>query len=217
VAVAVLAVPAGLSDGARPLRPAEAGSAACRGPGCPGGTREARLAQIEDYLFARMPRAPQELHEGLARAIDAEAVAAGLDPLLVVAMIEVESGFDPSARSPAGAHGLMQLLPATQRSEMARMGLDEDAPADPVANVRAGVRYLRRCMDSYPGSLQLGLMAYNAGPNRVYGLLQDGGELPEWALAYPRRVQAELVRVRRSLSLEPGPRFAEARRPAQAE
>jgi soluble lytic murein transglycosylase-like protein len=214
VAVAVLAFPASLDDGARPLRPAEVEPAACLGPSCPGAIRVARL---EDYLYERMPDAPQELHEELARAIEAEARGAGVDPLLVVAMIEVESGFDPTALSPAGAQGLMQLLPATQRRELARLGLDEEAPATPVANVRAGIRYLRRCMDSYPRSLQLGLMAYNTGPNRLYGLLQEEGDLPEWALAYPRRVQAELVRVRRSFGLEPGPRFAEARRPAPAE
>jgi soluble lytic murein transglycosylase-like protein len=109
---------------------------------------------------------------------------------------------------------LMQLLPGTLRRELEVHGILATGPADPVANVRAGVRYLRRCLDAYPRSLELGLMAYNAGPNRVYSLLQEGGDLPDWAQAYPRRVQAELRKLRRTLGADQGPRFAEAPRPS---
>jgi soluble lytic murein transglycosylase-like protein len=174
------------------------------------------VARFEDHLFARMPAAGQELQELLARAIVEEAEANRVDPLLVLAMIEVESGYDLRALSTAGAQGLMQLMPGTMKRELELHGIQASGPTDPVANVRAGVRYLRRCLDAYPRSLELGLMAYNAGPNRVYSLLQEGGDLPDWALAYPRRVQAELRKLERTLGADQGPRFAEAPRPAAA-
>jgi hypothetical protein len=213
---AALALPARLADGPRPLRPVEPELGACLAAGCPDALREAQVARFEDHLFERMPAAGQELQERLARAIVIEAEAARVDPLLVFAMIEVESGFDLRAMSSAGAQGLMQLLPGTMRRELEVHGIQPSGPADPVANVRAGVRYLRRCLDAYPRSLELGLMAYNAGPNRVYGLLQAGGDMPEWALAYPRRVQAELRKLERTLGADKGPRFAEAPSPAAA-
>jgi soluble lytic murein transglycosylase-like protein len=209
--VAVLAVPARLADGPRPLRPAEPELGACLAAGCPEAVREALVAKYEDLLFEKMPAAPQSLHEGLARAIVTEAEAARVDPTLVLAVIEVESRFDPAAASTAGALGLMQLLPATMQRELEEHRIQAAGPQDPVANVRAGVRYLRRCLDSYPGSQALALMSYNSGPNRVYELLQRGAELPEWALDYPRRVEAELRRLRKALGVAPGPRFADAR------
>jgi len=211
---AALAIPARLADGPRPLRPAEPELGACLAAGCPEALREAQVARFEDHLFKRMPAAGQELQERLARAIVGEAEAVKVDPLLVLAMIEVESGFDLRAMSSAGAQGLMQLLPGTMQRELEVHGIQPAGPSDPVANVRAGVRYLRRCLDAYPRSLELGLMAYNAGPNRVYALLQEGGELPDWALAYPRRVQSELRKLGRTLGADKGPRFAEAERPS---
>ena len=211
--VAALALPARLADGPRPLRPAEPELGACLLAGCPEAVREAQVARLEDHLFKRMPAAGQELQELLARTIVEEAEANRVDPLLVLAMIEVESGYDPRARSTAGAQGLMQLMPGTMKRELEIHGIQPSGPTDPVANVRAGVRYLRRCLDAYPKSLELGLMAYNAGPNRVYSLLQEG-DLPDWALAYPRRVQAELRKLQRTLGADQGPRFAEAPRPS---
>ena len=214
--VAALTVPVRLADGPRPLRPAEPELGACLAAGCPDALREALVARFEDHLYERMPKAGQLLQEGLARAIVTEAEAAQVDPLLVLAVIEVESGFDPRAESSAGAQGLMQLMPGTMARELEVHAIPASGPTDPVANVRAGVRYLRRCLDAYPRSLELGLMAYNAGPNRVYALLQAGEELPEWATAYPRRVQGELRKLARSVGAEQGPRFAEAPRRAPA-
>jgi soluble lytic murein transglycosylase-like protein len=171
------------------------------------------VTRLEDHLYARMPGAGQQVQEAVARTIVTESEAVGIDPLLVLAMIEVESGFDPTAISGAGARGLMQLLPATLQREAGALGLADADPHDPVANVRAGVRYLRRCLDSYPGHLDVALMAYNTGPNRIYDLLQ-GGELPAWALAYPRRIEAERRRLQRAFGREPPPRVADAQRPS---
>jgi soluble lytic murein transglycosylase-like protein len=80
---------------------------------------------------------------------------------LVRAVMQVESGFNPYARSPKGALGLMQLMPAT----IQQFGVAN--PFNPVDNVRAGVAYLRRLLDRYENNEELALAAYNAGPTAV--------------------------------------------------
>jgi soluble lytic murein transglycosylase-like protein len=80
---------------------------------------------------------------------------------LVRAVVQVESAFDPAARSPRGALGLMQLMPATIRE----FGVSD--PFDPADNVRAGVAYLRQLLDRYKNNETLALAAYNAGPAAV--------------------------------------------------
>lgn len=83
-----------------------------------------------------------------------------VDPLLVQLIMEQESGFDPFAMSPAGAMGLMQLMPDTAWM----LGVDD--PWDPEQNVEGGVRYFSQQMDRF-GRVELALAAYNAGPGAV--------------------------------------------------
>jgi soluble lytic murein transglycosylase-like protein len=151
--------------------------------------------RIREEVARRMPGHDEATHARIARTIVAEARAAGLDPLLVLAVIHVESSFDPDALSRAGAVGLMQLLEPTLRAELRRAGIAVDDPSDPVANVQGGVRYLRRLVRAF-GAIDVALMAYNAGPNRILGHLQNGGEIPERFHEYPRRVREELNRLR---------------------
>src|SRR5207245_1262223 len=87
--------------------------------------------------------------------------AHGVRTDLVRAVMQVESGFNPMARSPKGALGLMQLMPATIRQYSVRN------PFDPADNVRAGVAYLRELLDRYSNNEELALAAYNAGPSAV--------------------------------------------------
>lgn len=85
----------------------------------------------------------------------------GLDTNLLLAVVEVESRFNPRARSPKNARGLMQLMPATARR------FEVDDVWDPFENLMGGMAYLRWLMDHYDGDLDLSLAAYNAGEHVV--------------------------------------------------
>lgn len=115
-----------------------------------GGYRSPRVDPI-----AVVPRAD------LIDLIERHSVRRGLDPLLVRALIQVESGYDSDAVSRKGAVGLMQLMPQTA----AELAVAD--PFDPEANVRGGTDYLRLMMDTFDNQLPLALAGYNAGPEAV--------------------------------------------------
>jgi len=126
------------------------------------------------------------------REIEAAAREQRIDPALVHAVISAESGYNPIARSPSGAAGLMQLMPETAR----RFGANN--PLNPVQNIRAGVRYLRMLMDLFDNNLELVIAAYNAGENAV---IRAGHRIPPYSetmtyvprvLEYYRRYRARL-------------------------
>jgi soluble lytic murein transglycosylase len=149
-------------------------------------------------VLERMPSMDVQAASDLASAVRAEAVAAEMDPLLVMAVIGVESAWEPSAISERGARGLMQLRRVAQAGEEREAGLAPGNVHDPVHNVRMGVRYLARMVDLF-GDEDLGLIAYNAGPTRLASYLQAVGEVPDSMWAYVRRIRREERRIRREM------------------
>ena len=93
--------------------------------------------------------------------IDEAASKFELDPDLIHAVIQTESGYNPLAESPVGAQGLMQLMPALQSD----MGVTD--PFDPRENIMAGSEYLKKLLERHKGNVGLALASYNAGPGNV--------------------------------------------------
>ena len=104
---------------------------------------------------------------------------AGIDPALALGIIRQESSFDGTTVSPAGARGLMQLMPGTATQVARTLGLPASIPAltgDPHYNIRLGTTYLRGLLDQFGGSVPLAVAAYNAGPGRVQEWLAGNGD-----------------------------------------
>lgn len=97
----------------------------------------------------------------IENAIQAAANRYQLSPKLIKGVIKAESDYDVNAVSPAGAQGLMQLMPGTARD------LGVRNPFDIKQNIDGGVRYLKKMMDMFGGNIRKALSAYNAGPETV--------------------------------------------------
>ncbi|MBF0324527.1 lytic transglycosylase domain-containing protein [Magnetospirillum moscoviense] len=125
----------------------------------------------------RAVAAPAEV----ARLVSDLAPLHGLDPRLVLAVIQVESAFRADAVSPRNAQGLMQVIPATAE----RFGIDD--PLDVRGNLTAGMKYLRWLLSYFRGDVSLSLAAYNAGEKRVF----DYGGIPPFpeTRAYVLRIR----------------------------
>lgn len=156
--------------------------------------RRTRLAELLSALTGHRVSPGQE--GVLASEIDRNARLYDFDPLLILAVVLVESGGDPSllgqnlSGNLSGAVGIMQLKPATARAMAHEMGEPPPTRAqllDPSWNLRLGVAFLLKMVHRYR-DLRLGIMAYNVGPGALEsGLRGNGRPLPE---GYFRRVLA---------------------------
>lgn len=106
--------------------------------------------------------------------IAAAAARQNLDPALVHAVVFVESNYRADAVSPAGAIGLMQLMPETA----SRYGVRAEDLLRPESNLRAGTRYLADLLRMFSGDLELALAGYNAGE---YAVIRHGGRVPPFS------------------------------------
>jgi cell wall-associated NlpC family hydrolase len=121
--------------------------------------------------------------------ITSAAKQAGIDPALLAAVAWTESNFNADAVSPAGAVGIVQLMPATAR------GLGVNA-SDPAQALQGGARYLKSMLDQFGGNTALALAAYNAGPTAV----RQSGGIPPYAETqnYVQTVMSRMATVRGS-------------------
>ena len=127
--------------------------------------------------WEKVPLNTQAFHREIRSAAEYNAV----EESLIRAIIHAESAYQPDARSPKGAQGLMQLMPATAAE------LQVGDPFDPAENIEGGARYLSQLLAEFKGDLDLAAAAYNAGPNAVY---KYGGIPPyDETQEYVRRVR----------------------------
>ena len=125
---------------------------------------------------------PIHFREGIARVAERY----GLDPYLVAAVVQTESSYDPQAVSPAGAVGLMQLMPETATwvtSLKTWKGSDNPVLTDPEDNLELGACYLAFLLQRFEGQTRPALAAYNAGQGVVVGWVEAAKNADSFALS----------------------------------
>lgn len=152
-----------------------------------------RLAErLAELLVEHAPELTPVDRARVASAIEAAQQAHQLDPLLVLAIIEQESDFNPQARGNRGSIGLMQVRPFVARDIAKRHGIPWTGPRtllDPAANVSIGACYLGEMFEMYPDPA-LAIAAYNLGPYRVQRLVSRGhNPRPKYLISVLARYQ----------------------------
>jgi soluble lytic murein transglycosylase-like protein len=145
-------------------------------------------------LAPMRPQVETEQLERILQFVRDNAQRFDLDPVMLLAVIHVESRFDPGAVSSKGAMGLMQIRPTTAREVAGSLGIELSADEqlfDPELNILLGSCYLRYLVDRFDDH-DIALSAYNAGPTRVAEQWRQTGDVPQ---AYPARVSKALERL----------------------
>lgn len=151
-------------------------------------------ASVVPSLRGLRPFATDDEVREVVRLVARCSKEAGVDPLLVLSVIHVESRFDRNAVSPRGAIGLMQLRPDTARAIAAGLGIEwtsDEMLFDPQVNVLLGTFYLRELVERF-GDLDAAVAAFHAGPTRIESrLARQAG----FSLRYVDRVWDVLFRL----------------------
>lgn len=157
------------------------------------------LLLVRAVLAVRAERIAEPERERLARTLVETEREGGPSVLLLVALIEQESRFDPRAKGPRGSLGLMQVRPFVGEDVAARIGVPWQGARtllDPVSNLRIGAGYLAELMVRF-GSQELALAAYNMGPTRLARRLARGDVTSP---AFVRRVLREYEGLQREFA-----------------
>lgn len=147
------------------------------------------------HLASRGVAMPRERLEALLGVVERHARRFGLDPLTILAIIEVESRFDATAVSPRGAMGLMQIQAETARELAAHLGIpwtSDDLLLEPELNVLLGTAYLAGLIERF-GTTETALSAFHIGPGRVEARQAQGLTL---SATYANRVWGVLARLK---------------------
>jgi soluble lytic murein transglycosylase-like protein len=170
---------------ARPVAdlPLEQSGVAAAAPSVPSVTGDPRPeVDALTSLVAKRYRISGEMTRGLIAAAYREGQRVGLDPLLIVAVIAVESRFNPIAESDSGAQGLMQVIPGYHKDRMEAAGVD--SVLDPQENIRLGAQILKEYI--------------RRGGNEVAGLQIYAGAVADASNAYAVRVLGERQRLQQA-------------------
>ena len=170
-----------------------------------------KQAAVAYWLSKKYAVAPEPLSALVAHAFEI-GEKSKLDPTLILAIMAIESGFNPFAQSPVGAQGLMQVMTGIHHDKYAHVG-GRMAAFDPVTNLRVGVKVLQECI-SRAGSIEGGLKFYVGAAN-----LDDDGGYASKVLAEHGRLQAVFAGKRQPFDTlaEPMPIPASYQSPAPAE
>lgn len=169
-----------------PISPSVPGADQTTAPACPPPSEQRTLTEVQPLprtsaetqikssssssgLMSRQPDKADKVTQRIDQSIEKAAADYDLPAELIRGVIQAESNFQVRAVSPAGAQGLMQLMPATARE----LGVED--PFDIQENIDGGARYLRQMLDMFGGDLKQALSAYNAGPGTV---MKYDGQVP---------------------------------------
>ena len=160
---------------------------------------------IEEVLKSNLREFPRSLMPKLSKHIHDLSQKFEIDPAFILALIHVESTFKPTAISPVGAMGLMQVMPGTAQVVASRYGIRFTRPEalmDPFTNISLGVAYVHMLKERYKGlSPYFHVAAYNMGPTRLDSLRKDKGFKPGSTLKYYQKIKSmvPLMRLKKPL------------------
>lgn len=160
--------------GARTADSAVAEFSGLVGTSSPEGVIELQKVEIDRLKRIHAQSSAYGIPADLAERIQDIALAEGIEPEVAFGLVRAESEFNRRAVSPVGAVGLTQLMPST--AKYFKAGLAREDLFDRDTNLRIGFRYLKTLMEKYDGNLELALLAYNRGPDRVDQLLANGDD-----------------------------------------